>query len=183
MDDEEGYGLHVPGNRGREAMTYLTFIIDHYDALPKTMAFVHATNYQWHNDVPGGKNLKVMKNLRVDTVQKRGYVNLRCEVEPGCPTSVYPFNPTELDIKNNDVRAYFTDVYTELFNVTKNEVPSEIGAVCCGQFAVSRDRVLQRPRADYVRMRNWALKVPLDNKSIGWVYEKIWHIIFGEQAI
>lgn len=174
----------MPANRGREAMAYLTFIIDYYDALPEVTAFVHGNNTQWHNTIPGPLNSDVLPALQMDAVRSKGYVNLRCDLNPGCPTSVNPHNPTDTDIRKHDIRAYFVEVYMELFGVQqRKDVPQHIGGVCCAQFAVTRERIRQRPRGDYERMRNWMLNTELDSFGIGWVFEKIWHIVFLEDAI
>ena len=165
-------------------MAYLTFVIDHYDTLPEIVAFAHGKNFQWHNTIPGTLNSEVLRALNIDAVKSKGYVNLRCDHGPGCPLAVNPHSPTETDIRKHDIRAYFVEVYMELFNVTTREaVPEHIGGVCCAQFAVTRDRIRQRPREDYKRMRNWALNTDLDSFGIGWVFEKIWHIVFLEDAI
>ena len=164
-------------------MAYLTFIIDNYDSLPESTAFVHASTVQWHNDVVGERTSNIFKELRLDTIQRKGYVNLRCHLEPGCPFSVFPLSPSEIDIKVHDVRSYFVDIYKELFNVSREQVPEQIGSVCCAQFALSRDRIRQRPKADYIRMREWALHTQLDTFGVGWVFEKLWHIVFGEEPL
>lgn len=39
---------HVPANRGKEAMTYLTYIIDHFDCLPAKIVFMHSHRNAWH---------------------------------------------------------------------------------------------------------------------------------------
>ncbi|WEW56467.1 hypothetical protein PRK78_001911 [Emydomyces testavorans] len=183
INEEPGFALRLPINRGREAMAYLTFIIDNYDTLPEIIAFVHGAHYQWHNDGVGSWTTAHLKNLYISTVERKGYVNLRCNPDPGCPISVEPFRPTEEDIKNCDVRANFPDIYMQLFNVTREEVPNRIAAVCCAQFAVSRNRIRQRPRSDYIRMRDWALTAEFNSQAIGWLFEMIWHIIFQNDAV
>ncbi|KAL9117786.1 MAG: hypothetical protein Q9187_005672 [Circinaria calcarea] len=182
-DEEPGYSLRLPVNKGREAMAYLTFIIDNYDGLPESTVFVHASSVQWHNDIVGDKTANIFKDLRLDTIQRKGYVNLRCHLSPGCPFSVFPLSPSKTDIKVNDVRAYFADIYKELFSVTQEQVPEQIGSVCCAQFALSRDRIRNRPREDYVRMREWAIHTELDTVGVGWVFEMLWHIVFGEKPL
>ena len=180
---ERGYKLKPPSYRGRESIAYLTFIIDYYDDLPEYVAFIHAAAKQWHNDLLGPSTAKLLKNVRLDTVKKKGYLNLRCDHDPGCPLDVKPFNPTDVDIKGRDIRAYFADVYMELFDVSPSQIPQKIGNVCCGQFIVSRQRIRERPRSDYQRMRKWAMETKLtDSFGIGWVFEKVWHIIFGMPA-
>ncbi|PYH76645.1 hypothetical protein BO82DRAFT_358969 [Aspergillus uvarum CBS 121591] len=170
--------------RGREATAYLSFIIDYYDRLPSYTFFVHSDHDQWHNDLFGPNTGPILRNLRLEAVDARGYLNLRCEHEPGCPTSVQPWSPSNLDKQNRDIRAYFAEVYQILFDVPADQVPEQIGNVCCAQFAVSRARILQRPRSDYERMLRWADETKLtDSFGVGWVFEKIWHIIFGMEAI
>ncbi|KAI1932436.1 hypothetical protein LOZ58_000836 [Ophidiomyces ophidiicola] len=183
IDKEPGFPLRLPANRGREAMAYLTFIIDNYDTLPEITAFVHAKNYQWHNDGAGSRTATILKNLYMSTVERKGYVNLRCNPDPGCPTAISPFSPTAEDIRTGDVRAHFPEVYMALLNVSRKEVPKRIGSVCCAQFALSRDRIRLRLRDDYIRMREWALTADFDSQTIGWVFEMIWHIIFKEDAV
>jgi len=89
-----------------------------------------------------------------------------------------------LDIKNKDIRAKFADVYMHLFDVSRDKIPEHIGNVCCAQFAVSKERVLQRPKEDYSRMLDWAMHAKeTDSFGIGWTFEKIWHIVFQMDAI
>ena len=148
-------------------MPYLTFIIDNYDGLPEFTAFVHGAPVQWHNDVVDTNTAEILKELRLDTVQQMGYVNLRCHFDPGCPFSVFPFSPSEIDIRNDDTRAHFPEIYMELFDVSREQVPSEIGAACCAQFVVSKDQIRQRPKEDYIRMRDWIFHSDLDTIGIG----------------
>ena len=179
------FGLLVPPTlRGREASAYLSYVIDYYDHLPEYSIFVHAFPEQWHNDLFGPYTLNTLRNIRFQAIDAYGYVNLRCQHNPGCPTSIYPLNPSQADIENHDIRAYFADAYQQIFNVTMDKVPGAIGNVCCGQFAVSRDRIRARPKADYQRILDWASMTELTNDfGVGWVLEKLWHIIFGMDAV
>ncbi|MCJ1433891.1 hypothetical protein MMC27_003256 [Xylographa pallens] len=182
-DHEPGFPLALEHNVGREAMAYLTFIIDNYAGLPEYTAFVHSGFEQWHNDVGGVYTPDTIKELRIDTLKNRGYLNLRCHSSPGCPISVLPWNPTETDIKNNDTRARLKQIYVDLFDVEEDKIPREIGSACCAQFALTKERIRQRPQSDYIRMRDWALNVDLDTFGIGWVFEMMWHIVFGQEAV
>ncbi|KAB8238027.1 DUF3431 domain-containing protein [Aspergillus alliaceus] len=170
--------------RGRESTAYLSYIVDYYDQLPKYSIFIHSGVDQWHNDLFGPRTSSALPHLRLEAVDAQGYVNLRCEHNPGCPTSVNPWEPTQIDIEKDDIRAFFPQVYETLFNVGSEKVPQHIGNVCCGQFAVSRERILERPRQDYERMLKWAGETELtDSFGVGWVFEKVWHIIFGMDVI
>ncbi|RDL33835.1 uncharacterized protein BP5553_08203 [Venustampulla echinocandica] len=48
VTDSANTPLTVPVNKGNEAMTYLTYIIDNYDALPDIIFFHHDHSQDWH---------------------------------------------------------------------------------------------------------------------------------------
>ncbi|EAS32129.3 uncharacterized protein CIMG_03153 [Coccidioides immitis RS] len=170
--------------RGREAAAYLSFIIDYYHELPAYSIFIHANQEQWHNDLFGPRTRDVLRHLRYEAVDAQGYVNLRCMENPGCPISANPLNPTQNDISRDDVRAHLAEIYMDLFAVPRENVPKHIGGVCCAQFAVSRKQILRRPRTDYERMLRWVAETQTtDDFGVGWVMEKVWHIVFGMEAI
>lgn len=58
-------------------------------------------------------------------------------------------------------------------------VPALVGQACCAQFAVSRERVLKRPKEDYVEFRRWLLETERNNAKSGRVLEFLWHVVFG----
>lgn len=62
-------------------------------------------------------------------------------------------------------------------------VPGEVGAACCAQFAISKDRVLQRPLSDYEGFRKWVIDTELNDAMSGRVLEFLWHVIFGMDAV
>ncbi|KAI6839675.1 hypothetical protein KC340_g3087 [Hortaea werneckii] len=188
---EPGYPLTLPIQRGREAGVYLSFIVDHYPNFPAYTVFLHASDHHWHNDdALGPSTPTTLANLRLDTVEREGYVNLRCNHNPGCPVSINPLSPTQTDIETGDPRSFFADMYQEVLNVTAREqVPEHLGVACCSQFAVTRARILARPWEDYVRMREWALRGSdyadgrMNSYGVGWVFESLWHVIFGKEAV
>ncbi|CDM28463.1 hypothetical protein DTO013E5_1075 [Penicillium roqueforti] len=177
--------LVAHSSRGREASAYLSFIVDLYDELPEYSIFLHANPEQWHNDLFGPHTSSVLHSLRREAVDAMGYLNLRCTNNPGCPTHVNPNNPTQADIDKNDARANFPTIYKDIFGEDA-QVPEHIGGICCAQFAVSRARIWQRPKSDYIRMLNWVNEksVPLvDDYGVGWVFETLWHVVFGMEGI
>ncbi|GFF22290.1 hypothetical protein IFM46972_00232 [Aspergillus udagawae] len=192
--------LTTPLNKGHESMAYLTYLIDHYDALPSTIAFLHSHRagffLAWHVDAPLHDNVAAMRALQLDFVQRNGYVNLRCNWNPGCKAA-------------HRINRHITDqVWAEIFDGTSTPPlnattspasaemaadaapqqkflakPKEVGAACCAQFAVSREQVLQRPRDDYIRFRQWVIDTDKDDASSGRVMEFLWHVIFGQEAV
>ena len=185
-------------------MAYLTYIIDHYTTLPSTMAFLHSHRSgflrAWHVDAPLHDNAIAMRSLQLDFVQQNGYVNLRCNPNPGC------LSPA------TDRVSWVTDeVWREIFagtstggNSTRNsstvpvpvsgrsaavaqqqvlKAPELVSAACCAQFAVSRDQVLKRPLEDYIQFRDWVIKTDRNDRSSGRVMEYLWHIIFSMDPV
>ncbi|PWY91468.1 hypothetical protein BO94DRAFT_513606 [Aspergillus sclerotioniger CBS 115572] len=191
--------LTTPLNKGHESMAYLTYLIDNYDSLPATIAFLHSHRsgflMAWHVDAPLHDNVLAMKDLQLDFVQQNGYVNLRCNWNPGC----------KQDHRTN--RHVTEEVFTDIFEGTSTppinstgistmqdqfelaqdqeflRMPKRVAAACCAQFAVSREQVLKRPREDYLRIRQWIINTDKDDASSGRVMEFLWHVIFGKESI
>lgn len=172
----------VPKNKGKEAMAYLTFVIDFYDALPSIVAFVHShlDGYPqaWHTDTPGYNNADSLKRLRLDYVHQEGYANLRCNWVPGCPDEVQPFRKepgktTELHMEEA-WRVFFGD---------DTDVPKTLAVACCSQFAVSREQIRKRSKIDYERYRKWLLATELDDDTSGRIFEFLWHVIMGREPV
>ncbi|OCK77335.1 hypothetical protein K432DRAFT_334139 [Lepidopterella palustris CBS 459.81] len=181
--DNQSFPLHTKINKGREAMPYLTFIIDHYHNLPRTMAFLHSHRggypAAWHNDAADYTAKSMLDRLNIDYVQENGYANLRCIHIPGCPDEIQMFrNPPE---GHRTAEHNMLGAWQILFNGT--DPPSAIGAPCCAQFAVSKDQVLKRPLDDYNLYRKWLVETSLDDDTSGRIFEYLWHIIFGKEPI
>ncbi|TRX87772.1 hypothetical protein FHL15_011329 [Xylaria flabelliformis] len=181
--DDPHAPLTVPRNKGREAMVYLTYIIDRYDDLPQNVLFVHASRFAWHNDDPDYDALPTLRHFRLPYLRATGYVNLRCVWVIGCPGEIRPaIDETK---KDEAEKIQAKHIYKEAFEELLPEVPlPELVAVsCCSQFGVTRETLRSRPREDYIRYREWLLATPLDDALNGRVFEFAWHIIFGKEAV
>ncbi|MCJ1463953.1 hypothetical protein MMC07_002563 [Pseudocyphellaria aurata] len=190
--------LSTPLNKGHESMAYLSYIIDHYTSLPATLAFLHSHRSgffaAWHTDTALHDNVEALRALQLPFVQSNGYVNLRCNWNPGC-----------LEAHRNN-KHVTPDVWRDVFAGTttfilpsnssspsssspphsrdlSHEAPAQVGAACCAQFAVSRERVLQRPLSDYEKIRQWIIDTEKSDAQSGRVMEFLWHVIFGMDAV
>ena len=77
-----------------------------------------------------------------------------------------------MDDRSQNEAAY-SSVFRTLFpNAT---VPEVVGAHCSSQFAVSRERVQERPKSEYERIRDWLLETELVDQISGRVLEYSWH--------
>ncbi|KAK8197688.1 uncharacterized protein BKA78DRAFT_82585 [Phyllosticta capitalensis] len=180
VDDEDAV-LKTPMNKGKEAMAYLTYIIENYGNFPSTVAFVHSHQDKfWHSDgMPARSNMIALKALRTEYVQEAGFTNLRCALTPGCPAEVQPFRehtPENLMYERNMSTVW------ELF-FPSEPCPEIIAAPCCAQFAVSRNQIMARPIEDYLLYREWLMKTEMNDENSGRVFEYLWHIIFGQEPV
>ncbi|KAH7025885.1 uncharacterized protein B0I36DRAFT_329351 [Microdochium trichocladiopsis] len=176
--------LTVPKNKGREAMVYLTYIIDNYDDLPENVVFIHASRFAWHNDDPDYDAVPTLRNLQLDYVAESGYVNLRCVWVIGCPYEIHPFQDAghkDEGSKTPSAKGVYKQAFEELLPGT--QVPELVAVSCCSQFAVTRQTLQTRPRSDYEHFRDWLLKTPLTDDLSGRVLEFLWHILFGKDAV
>jgi len=181
-------GFRTKINKSKEAMPYLTYIIDHYPNFPDVMVFIHAHRKgypkAWHNEAKGHDAVLMLRALRLDVVAERGYVNLRCTEVPGCPDEIQPWrNPPDPEKLPEHIYPY---VYADFFNMPLSQVRKEAEVVstpCCAQFAVSREQTLKRPKEDYEHYRNYLEETTYDDDTIGRVLEYMWHIIFGRSAV
>ncbi len=174
-------------NKGHESMAYLSYIIDHYDSLPATLAFLHSHRAgfltAWHTDTPLHDNVVALRTLQIPFVQENGYVNLRCNWNPGCEEA-HRFNKHVTPAVWQDVFAGTSTLRTNLSSLnSETRAPAQVAAACCAQFAVSRDRVRQRPLSDYERFRQWIIDTEMDDAKSGRVMEFLWHVIFGMDPV
>jgi hypothetical protein len=170
----------VPKNKGHEAMVYLTYIIDNYDTLPDVSIFMHADRYTWHNDDLLERDaVKMIQRLSPERVTREGYMNLRCHWEPGCPTWLQPHMAVPDPAKEEQL--VIAQHWSELF--PEDPLPEVLAQPCCGQFAVSRDRILELPKKRYVFLRDWLLNTALTDYLSGRVFEYTWQFIFTKSPV
>ncbi|KAF2477900.1 uncharacterized protein BDR25DRAFT_275425 [Lindgomyces ingoldianus] len=169
----------VPKNKGREAMVYLTYIIDHYDDLPDTVLFMHAHRHAWHNNmIMGLDSVQIIKRLNHDRVARLGYMNVRCHHEPGCPDWIHMDRPGgDFDFFKKPEEIYWRrNIWEEIHPGAP--IPASISGICCAQFAVSRERIQQVPLARFQHYRRWLIETTMDDQFSGRIFEYIWHYIF-----
>jgi hypothetical protein len=179
--DDSSAPLHPPKNKGNEVMVYLTYLIDHYEDLPEIMMFLHSHRFSWHNnDILNKDAYEIITRLSSERVVREGYMNLRCHWNPGCPEWIHP-GRIEVDDWKKEERE-FAKVWSELFPL--ETIPEVLAQPCCGQFALSRERVLAIPKTDFVFYRDWLLRTDLPDSLSGRAWEYLWQYIFtGENAL
>ncbi|KAF3045105.1 hypothetical protein E8E12_008948 [Didymella heteroderae] len=177
--DNEKAEHKVPKNKGREAMVYLSYIIDHYDDLPDTTLFMHAHRHAWHNNMLMGLDAaQIVDRLNHDRVARLGYMNVRCHHDPGCPDWIHMDRPGgDFDFFHKPEEIYWRkSIWEEIHPGAP--IPPSISGICCAQFAVSRDRIRQVPLERFIHYRKWLLTTGMDDQFSGRIFEYIWHYIF-----
>ncbi|KAL5358778.1 hypothetical protein BJX96DRAFT_173759 [Aspergillus floccosus] len=172
----------VPQNKGHEVMVYLTYIIEHYFTLRDITIFMHADRLTWHNnDLLDLDSARMVRRLRSEYVAERGYANLRCQHDPGCPAHVR-LDPTTGAAVDGSVpeAAVLGDAWTALF--PEDAVPRVLAQPCCSQFAVAAETVRRVPLLEYVAYRRWLLETELDDLLSGRVWEYLWQWVFTGRA-
>lgn len=172
--------MHPPKNKGHEVMVYLTYIIENYASLPNVSIFMHAHRWAHHNDgLLDNDAVEMISRLSDNHVIRRGYVNLRCEWDPGCPEWLHPtHSQASLEKQEEEV---LSRCWRELF--PSDPVPPFLSQPCCAQFALSKERILSIPMSRYIFYRDWILTTPLSDYISGRIWEYVWQYMFsGEYA-
>lgn len=182
--------LHVQNDKGREALAYLTFIIDNYGSLPDFATFIHGHNRAWHQPESVVDRLST---LNLSAVEHEGFVSLQYH-GGGCDeaTKFYYDGSHPQDTRRGAMLGDFWDDMMKPHGF--GELPPVIGRPCCAQFAVHKDAILKHSRKFWKHMREPLLigddhQRPrwkddfLSTHAVGLYYENVWHIVFGKLAI
>ena len=172
--------LHPPKNKGHEVMIYLSYIINHYDALPDIIIFMHAHRWTHHNNpFLSYDAAEMVRRLNGDYVTREGYVNMRCHWSPGCPEWLHSGNIRESIQKQEEL--LLSRSWKELF--PSDPLPTALGQACCAQFALSKERILSVPLSRFIFYRDWIMRTPLSDYISGRIWEYSWQYLFTGQSI
>ncbi|KAF9893197.1 hypothetical protein FE257_011620 [Aspergillus nanangensis] len=178
--DDANAPLTVPMNKGHEVMAYLTYIIEHYFSLRDVTIFMHSDRMTWHNnDLLDMDSAAMVRRLKSAYIVDRGYANLRCHHDPGCPAHVRltgdgdDFNVPEAGL----ISAAWGDVFPE------DAMPEVLAQPCCSQFAVSAETIRRVPLLQFVAYRRWLMETELDDLLSGRVWEYLWQWLFMGKAV
>lgn len=155
-------------NKGKEASAYLQFITQHYHRLPQRVAFIHGHERAWHQ-----RQFDFLREIEKASASPCGYVSL---------------NKVWVDDRNldNKVMQHLHAIWDELFKpFLKRDPPPKLLHDCCAQFVVTRDTILRHPQAAYQKWLQYLLNSNEDAVEglTGYVFEYVWHVIFGEPDI
>lgn len=175
-------------NKGHEASVYLTYIVENYDKLADVTVFIHSHRKHKHGTKRDRifegidyDNYESIRALDLEFVTRNGFANLRCLNIPGCPAEIQPFRPEEQWDPLRPQERAMAAAWKELFQ--NDQVPEILAAPCCAQFAASKAQIQQRPKAEYERFQSWLYSSELDDATTGRIFEYLWHVVFGKDAV
>ncbi|KAF2101973.1 hypothetical protein NA57DRAFT_53913 [Rhizodiscina lignyota] len=180
---------HPPLNQGREAMSYLSFIVEHYDDLPDIMVFLHCHCDSPHNNRRfSDRTSPMLSSLNFSHVTKRGFVNLLCDRDgtPGCnPAKVYELHrlssPSFRNIDMSTHHRLFTQSLADTLRTITADLPKEILVPRGAQFAVTRETVKAVPLQHFELLLARLMHLgpdPGESFRAGQIMENLWHVIF-----
>ena len=147
-------------NRGREASSYLRYILDNYDSLPEHIAFIHGHEHAWHH-----KNGPLLPLIESASLTDDMYFTLYGHYDHG-----------SISLEKSFVRDWHV-VEPWLGPLPKTPPCHDFAA----QFIVSRNRIQSRPKKMYQVMYDYIVHPMTDHYGVGNFYEYIWHYIFKER--
>ena len=191
MDDHSPSHISytVPRNQGREAMAYLTYIINFYDSFPDITVFAHGHLTSWHQPET---IISKIESIDPTSLQQEGYFSLRCESLP-----LYWPDPGLLKTWK-DLGAYWRMLFPHGDHLSGiKALPNTIRFAAGARFAVTRDQVHKRP------LEEWrSIRIPLERDlgdleelkasheesqmpsswKLGLIHEPIWNLLFGKDG-
>lgn len=150
-------------NVGRESTAYLKYIIDNYYNLPDHVAFIHGHESAWHQE----KDLfDLIRRAKIDEYE---FISLN-----------FYYMDRGINEHERGKLSLIKDRWDVEFKPFLNiDCPTTIKYDCCAQFIVSRRRILNNSLGAY---EHWySLIMDEDDNITAFVFELLWHVIFGEE--
>jgi hypothetical protein len=160
--DKGGSGLGTPlPNVGREAHTYLYAILEHWNDLAPTIAFVQGDPFFHTADL-----LLRLERILIDPPNAYAPMSWEIECDP-------EGRPHHLEQKGELLRC--REIWEDL---TGAACPEKLLFTTGAQFAVPRYIIKARPKAVYVRAMQWTDK----SRTFAWEMERLWPYLFGRDG-
>jgi hypothetical protein len=132
----------VVPNIANEATSYLYYILENYEKMPKHMIFIHDENQSWHHE---GKITEKIDGW-IKEYEKLG-------------STYYEFNTMDIqkpaEYHSEAERDLWENVFEE--HICKYKDAPANGGKCCAQFIVSKKQIHKHPKEFYQKYYNWLI--------------------------
>ena len=155
-------------NKGNEASSYLWYIINNYDSLPESVAFIHGHFLAWHQDtdiLTAIRKYNGEEYMTLNDKSRRNIFNDNCGTEGN---AIGNWNWTI-----NGMTEIGMDV----------PIPKKLEFTQCGQFVVTRNRIRSNSLNFYKRCMDWLIRTSYPDAISGRVFEHSWHYIMTHKEI
>lgn len=161
---KNGLPEEVSPNRGKEASSYLEYIIKNYYKLPDITIFFHGHRNSWHHPENVDETInKIIFNYN--------YYNINSVCSPR--------HGTKLLSLNEEGQSYlYPNKYIIENKIKFNIDPSRIKFRPAACFYVSKKAILQHRIDTYKYWLDWLMTTPEHSEISSRVFEYCWHIIF-----
>jgi hypothetical protein len=165
----------LPVNKGREASSYLKYIVENYDRLPDRIAFIHGHEETVHQKYPK-HILKAIDDAKdLDYVSLNNWIHMKKRV---CETD------THLGTECGSWTAAFDDMkehWESLFKpIVKYEMPEYFRFDASAQFVVTRKAIQRHPKEVYQKLLDYMIEDGQNDFVRGVVMEFMWQSIFSD---
>lgn len=170
-------------NRGREVSSFLKFIVEYYDRLPRNVAFLHGHETSWHDGLP----MSLLEALDRVKRGKFGYINLN-NVQNSKVIDEEALRGVKRHAPHVEVghlgHLFLQKTWSKHFEpILKIPFPEHLQFMCCAQFIVSAGTIRRHPRTTYRALYDLVMDPAHgDDWAVGAGLEFVWHILFGEPA-
>lgn len=157
----------IAPNKGKEASSYLKYIIDNYKNLPEHIAFCHGHENAWHQNKT---LLEVLDDYRGEEYRTLNNPFLRNNLHDTCS---YP----DRNVWNNIIKHWHL--------ITINlQLPKRLEHTMSAQFVVTKQSILRNSIDFYKKFYNFTVsQESLSDLHLGIMIEQLWYYIMTHKNI
>lgn len=163
--------LRIIKNRGLEATSYISFIIDFYERIPEYVAFCHGHEYAWH------QSSDILSSIRAYNFQDE-YFTLN---NPYYRNSLYDECPQEI------IYPAERRVWPKIKSISEKigiELPDMIEITMSAQFVLKKECILRNSKSFYENLNDWLnSQTEITDAMAGNIMEQLWYLIFTGKSI
>lgn len=154
-------------NKGNEASSYLSYIIENYDDLPNYVAFIHGHLDSYHQSSDILTLIKNYTDCDYQTLNRKDWFNVFYDNHP------------------NDVAKFNWGIVIENYDFLNLNIPKprELRCTAGAQFIVSKNLILRNPIEVYKNALSWLEMTTITSDISGRVFEHLWNYIFTHKEI
>jgi Protein of unknown function (DUF3431) len=169
-------------NRGREASSFLKYIVENYDNLPPKMAFIHGHEHSEHQKYPKGL-LEAIEDAKSDEFD---YISLNNLIQIKKDSGTSPELPRHQHMKLEDhpkvyeeMRKTWSSVFEPILGV---KIPEYFRFKGQAQFIVSKKAIHRHGKDVYRKFYDFMMDPNGDDWARGVIMEFVWHMIFTDSG-